>query len=326
MLILSLTRRGRRFLTFLALASLLTAPPALLRSAPRVPPLQGTAWRLVEIVSMDDRQGRRRPRDPSLYTLRLDGDGRASLQLDCNRAMGRWQARPSADPGNGSFRFGPLASTRARCPPPSLGEELGRQLGYVRGYLLRDGRLHLSLMADGGILVWEPLASDGVAYRNAADPALEAAILRAEPDFRRSVVETGGRMGRASYVHASVDLDGDGRQEVIVYLMGPFFCGTGGCDLLLFRPTPRGGYALVSNFPTSRVPIIVSENPTRGWRDLWRLQSGGGLPASYVRQVFDGRRYMERERIPADAGVPAGTPVLSGEPTLRDGAPLEPRR
>jgi len=30
------------------------------------------------------------------------------------------------------------------------------QAPYVRAYLLRNGRLHLSLMADGGILVWEP--------------------------------------------------------------------------------------------------------------------------------------------------------------------------
>lgn len=31
-----------------------------------------------------------------------------------------------------------------------------RQLPFVRSYLLRDGQLHLSLMADGGILSWMP--------------------------------------------------------------------------------------------------------------------------------------------------------------------------
>lgn len=29
-----------------------------------------------------------------------------------------------------------------------------RDLGYVRSYLLRDGRLYMSLMADGGIYEW----------------------------------------------------------------------------------------------------------------------------------------------------------------------------
>jgi hypothetical protein len=90
---------------------------------------------------MDDAQGLRRPADPTRYTLSLQADGRAVLQLDCNRAMGPWQVEPSTEPSNGGFRFGPLASTKALCPAPSLGELLAHQLPYVRGYMLRDGRL-----------------------------------------------------------------------------------------------------------------------------------------------------------------------------------------
>ena len=37
-----------------------------------------------------------------------------------------------------------------------LGERLERGTQYMRGYLLRDGKLNISLMADGGIYVWEP--------------------------------------------------------------------------------------------------------------------------------------------------------------------------
>jgi hypothetical protein len=275
---------------------------------------------------MDDAQGVTRPRDPARYTLRLGKDGRAALQLDCNRAMGQWTVNPSADPTNGSFRFGPLATTRALCPPPSIGGNLARQLGYVRGYLLRDGRLFLSLMADGGILVWEPLAQAGVPYSAKPDRALEAAILRGAPSYRRSLLAASGRPEPARYVHARTDLDGDGREEVFVYLMGPFFCGTGGCNLQVYRSTMRG-YSLVNDFPTSRVPVIVSDRKTRGWRDLWRRQSGGGAPATYVRQVFNGLRYVDNERIPAGEGrMPEGTPVLSGEPSFRSGAVLEPPR
>ena len=138
------------------LASLLAAAWMPLHAAPQTPPLQGTSWQLVGIQSMDDVQGLRRPGDASRYTLSLQADGRAVLQLDCNRATGSWRVEPSADPGNGGFRFGPLASTKALCPASSLGAPLARQLPYVRGYLLRDGRLNLSLLADGGILIWEP--------------------------------------------------------------------------------------------------------------------------------------------------------------------------
>lgn len=106
---------------------------------------------------MDDATGTARPADPSLYTMRLNSDGSVALRLDCNRATGTWKAEPSADPSIGRFGFGPLAATRALCPTPSLNERVTDQAPYVRSYMLRDGRLHLSLMADGGIWVWSPM-------------------------------------------------------------------------------------------------------------------------------------------------------------------------
>jgi len=131
-------------------------------------PLAGTSWRLVEIQSMDDETGTTRPDDPSLYTLRLNADGTANLKLNCNSAHGTWTSEPGEDGASGTFGFGPLAMTRALCPPPSLDERIAAQTEWVRGYLVRDGRLNLSLMADGGILTWEP---DEAASGDDAGPA-----------------------------------------------------------------------------------------------------------------------------------------------------------
>jgi heat shock protein HslJ len=119
--------------------------------------LAGTEWRLVEFQSMDDAIGTIRPDDPSLYTMRLGADDSVSMQLNCNRATGVWSAKPSADGMSGSFRFGPLAVTSALCSPPSMDERIARDADYVRGYLLKDGNLYLSLMADAGIYVWKPV-------------------------------------------------------------------------------------------------------------------------------------------------------------------------
>ena len=66
----------------LALATLLSGAWIPLQAAPRTPPLPGTSWQLVGIQSMDDAQGLKRPADPSRYTLSLQADGRAVLQLD----------------------------------------------------------------------------------------------------------------------------------------------------------------------------------------------------------------------------------------------------
>jgi heat shock protein HslJ len=117
--------------------------------------LSGTSWRLVEIQLMDDSQGVTRPGNGDRYRLQFNSDQTAYLKLDCNNARATWQATPSGS-ASGELVFRPTASTSALCGDNSLGETLGRQLGFVRSYTFRDGRLNLSLMADGGILVWEP--------------------------------------------------------------------------------------------------------------------------------------------------------------------------
>ncbi len=119
--------------------------------------LEGTAWRLVEFQSMDDARGTTRPANPDAYTMYLNADGRVAFRLDCNRGMGDWSAMPSAEGTSGTISFSQLAVTKAYCPPPSMGERLERDSQYMRGYLLKDGKLNISLMADGGIYVWEPV-------------------------------------------------------------------------------------------------------------------------------------------------------------------------
>jgi hypothetical protein len=252
--------------------------------------------------------------------MRLARDGTVTLVLNCNRATGTWTATPGADGASGQFTFGPLAATGALCPPPSLDEEIAGQAQYIRGYLLRDGNLYLTLMADGGIWAWGPI--EGNPFETRADTRLEAAIRAAEPAYTKRVVDAEGSTGRARYVYNRLDLNGDGRSEVLVYLLGSMFCGTGGCNLLLFTEAD-GRYRLVQSFIRSRPPVIVSDGMANGWSDLSYQQSGGGGPAEYVRFGFDGKEYVERERMPLDR-QPAGRRYLAGELTFEQGIPLEP--
>lgn len=98
-----------------------------------------------------------RPEDPSLYALSFASDEMVSLRLNCNRGSGSWSATPTS-PSGGSIEFGPIAATRASCPPPSMDEQTARNLEFARPYTIEENRLYLSLMADGGIYVWERLA------------------------------------------------------------------------------------------------------------------------------------------------------------------------
>jgi membrane-bound inhibitor of C-type lysozyme len=115
--------------------------------------LVGSTWRLVEFQSSDDKTGVAKPDDPSKYTLSLGPDGRAAMRLNCNRATGPWSSHANgAD--SGSFTLGPLAVTKALCAPPSLDQQIAKDTQYIRSYVLRDGRLYLNLMADGGTYIW----------------------------------------------------------------------------------------------------------------------------------------------------------------------------
>jgi heat shock protein HslJ len=73
---------------------------------------------------MNDATGGMRPEDPSLYTMRLNHDGTVTMRLNCNHAKGTWSVEPSADGTSGRFEFGPLATTRVLCPPPSMDESI----------------------------------------------------------------------------------------------------------------------------------------------------------------------------------------------------------
>lgn len=140
----------------LAAACLATACAGGPRATPQTATLAGTNWQLVAIQSMDDAQGTTRIAEPARFTLRFGSDGRASLRLDCNRGSGNYTLAPAGDGSSGALSFGPVAATRALCPPPHLDERVARDLGYVRGYRLKDGKLYLSLMADAAIYEWAP--------------------------------------------------------------------------------------------------------------------------------------------------------------------------
>ena len=112
--------------------------------------LTSTTWQLVEFRGGDDKT--LTPDDRSKYTLAFAGDGNVSSRLDCNRGRGTWKSS-----GPNQLEMGPLALTRAMCPAGSLSDRIARDWMAVRSYVLKDGHLFLSLMADGGTYEFEPI-------------------------------------------------------------------------------------------------------------------------------------------------------------------------
>src|SRR6266849_6556181 len=111
-----------------------------------------------------------------------------------------------------------------------------------------------------------------------APPGLLAAI--------QGYVEKKGQQERPLFRYALTDLDGDGRADAIVLLLGGYWCGSGGCDMLVFRAT-KDGFTLVSGSTITNEPIRVSPEKSHGWRTLIVFAQGKGD----VLMRFDGTRY-----------------------------------
>jgi para-nitrobenzyl esterase len=129
----------------------------LLAACAQTPPqdahasLVGTSWQFVKFQGGDGRV--QVPDDRAKYTVAFAAGGAVNVRFDCNRGRGSWTSE-----GPNRILFGPLAMTRAMCPPGSLHDQFVKHWFYVRSFVLEDGRLYLSLMANGGIYEFEPAA------------------------------------------------------------------------------------------------------------------------------------------------------------------------
>ena len=112
--------------------------------------LEGTAWQLVKFQGGDDRT--LTPDDRAKYTIQFAAGGRVAARIDCNRGRATW-----AVGGPSQLTLGPLALTRAKCPEGSLHDQIVKQWANIRSYVIKDGHLFLSLMADGGTYEFEPV-------------------------------------------------------------------------------------------------------------------------------------------------------------------------
>ena len=124
----------------------------------------------------------------------------------------------------------------------------------------------------------------------------------------------------SQYAHprqtALIYLNGDGRQDALVLLEHPrYFCGTGGCTMLVFKGTPSG-FEFVSRSTLIRGPLLVSETKTQGWQDLIVEVSGGGMAAKKVAMKFAGSKYPSNPSmlpaLPKDQLV-KGTKIFQGK-------------
>jgi hypothetical protein len=86
-------------------------------------------------------------------------------------------------------------------------------------------------------------------------------------------------------LYTYVDLNNDGIPEVIVSFNGRFFCGTGGCMVVIFKLVGKE-YKELSSMGLVHAPVIVTEAKTNKYRNLIMYGRNYG-----VRKGTDGDYY-----------------------------------
>ena len=128
--------------------------------------------------------------------------------------------------------------------------------------------------------------------------------------------------GKVAYSYNYIDINGDGKKEIFVYLLGQSVSGSGGSTALIIE---EKGYEIISKFTLARNPIIISEDKTNGWNDIIMQVAGGGTEFSYARMKFDGKKYPSNPSMAprVKENVVKGTAIISNILSMKDGIEIK---
>jgi hypothetical protein len=135
--------------------------------------------------------------------------------------------------------------------------------------------------------VFDPDTSDtipGSAYNPGTTSQSTANLVRQtiqsklKADLDKNLIDSFSRR----FIFFEYDLNDDGNKEIFVGFTGPYFCGSGGCSPYILDNQGN----VITHFTVSDYPIVIDNNKTNGWKDLF-IRSGG--KDRIVK--FDGKKY-----------------------------------
>jgi hypothetical protein len=145
--------------------------------------------------------------------------------------------------------------------------------------------------------------------------------------FLRNYVRNDGRVDddkTAEYLAALVDLNGDGKKEAIVYLMGRTWCGSGGCPTLVLVRTGTS-WKILQYITLTWPPIRVLSQTSHGWHDISVWVQGGGTHPGYEAELsFDGKAFSGNPSVPPARHLTGKVPGEIVIRSMEGGTPLYP--
>ena len=118
------------------------------------------------------------------------------------------------------------------------------------------------------------------------------------------------------YSAAAVSLDGKPKHQILVYVSGQWWCGSGGCTALVLEPE-GSSFRVITRFTLVWLPIRILSSTSNGWHDIVMIVHGGGIIPGYLAILrFNGHSYPSNPSMAPKAPekqVQAGTDVPLNE-------------
>lgn len=154
-------------------------------------------------------------------------------------------------------------------------------------------------------LLWASASGAEAAAPQESSPAdVRSGIERYLQKYLRDDLDVMSEEDR-QYSYDTFDLNNDGKKEIFVALVSPYFCGSGGCTLLILNPD----FTLNSRMTLVNFPLQASSETSHGWRNLVIPSKGDHL------MKYNGKKYpgnpSTQPKVKLE-NVPGKQPILEG--------------
>ncbi|PIF46427.1 hypothetical protein CLU96_3458 [Chryseobacterium sp. 52] len=108
------------------------------------------------------------------------------------------------------------------------------------------------------------------------------------------------------FSYAEADLNGDNNKEILVAMKGSYFCGSGGCTVLLLNSKGEK----INTFTVVGGPVSIATDKTEGWADLVIPSKGKNYLVKYNGKKYPGNPSVQPE---FSGKVPSSFQVVLGD-------------
>lgn len=145
--------------------------------------------------------------------------------------------------------------------------------------------------------------------------------------IRAALAGNGGLGAGAKWMIARADLNGDGKDEAIAYVVDPSICGTGGCPLYILSDNGSNGFQVIDTIGPAQLPVyVLSPGGADGWATLGVTIGGGGAERALMSIPHDANGYTDNPTVAPAKKAQPGTakPLIEDDFAKAVAVPGEP--